>query len=235
LICLSFDTDHLDDERMREFVSEVAIPGAATFFCTRPYSALDSGTHELCPHPTLEPADDWSAELDAMAADFPDARGVRTHSCIQSHMLSMDFKRRGYEWISAGDQLGRRGLTPYREVWGLWHVPIYYMDNMDFSAQDYWPDAPEPFDRGTLEATVKDEGVYVIDFHPVHLLLNSASAEAYLSRRDRFLAGESLDQLRCDGYGARSYYEDLVELMGGRGVKSTGISDALDRFKAAAA
>jgi len=228
LICLSFDTDHLDDERMREFVAEVPVPGAGTFFCTQPYEALDPKVHELCPHPTLEEGMDWDAELDRFRADFPDARGVRTHSCINSHLISIQFQRRGYQWVSMRDEPGRAGIVPYRESWGVWHLPIYYMDNMDFSAGDYWDDgAGEPFDKGLLERATGEEGLYVFDFHPIHLMLNSTSSEAYFERRDDFKTGKPIEELRCGGYGARSFYEELLSLMEGAGIDSTAMSDAV--------
>jgi hypothetical protein len=227
LICLSFDTDHLDQRRMEEFVGEFPIPGAGTFFCTERYEALDGGPHERCPHPTLEEGGDWAAELDRYRAEFPDARGVRTHSCINSHPLSIAIRERGFEWVSARDEPGRTGIAPYREAWGVWHVPIYYMDNMDFSFGDFWPDAPAPFAREQLELATREPGLYVFDFHPIHLMLNSTSAAEYAARRDRFTAGEPLAEIRCEGYGAGDYYADLLALMGEADLESASISDAL--------
>ena len=213
---------------MEEFLRDFPLPGTATFFCTQRYDALDGGPHELCPHPAPEPGTDWTAELDRTRAEFPGARGVRTHTCINSHMLSIAFKERGFEWVSAREEPGRRGITPYREAWGVWHVPIYYMDNMDFSFGDFWPDAAAgPFGRELLEVATRDPGTYVFDFHPIHLMLNSTSAEEYFARRDRFIAGEPLEALRCEGYGAGDYYADLVALMGEANLESVGISDAL--------
>ena len=60
----------------------------------------------------------------------------------------------------------------------------------------------------------------MFDFHPVHLLLNSTSAEAYLERRDAFRAGAPLDALRCPGYGTRNFYDDLCAAMREAGVES---------------
>jgi hypothetical protein len=228
LICLSFDTDHVDQPRMEEFLRDVPFPGVGTFFCTERYEALDGGPHELCPHPTLEEGGDWTAELDRKREEFPEARGVRTHTCINSHPISIEFHRRGFEWVSARDEPGRRGITPYREAWGVWHVPIYYMDNMDFSFGDYWPGASDgPFGSELLEAATRESGLYVFDFHPIHLMLNSTSAQEYFARRDRFKAGEPIEELRCEGYGAGEYFADLVGLMREAELESVGISDAL--------
>jgi len=228
LICISFDTDHLDQRRMEEFVRDFEIPGAGTFFCTERYQALEGAGHELCPHPFLEPGGNWPAELDRARAEFPDARGVRTHAAINSHMISMELHSRRFEWVSAREEPGRRGIAPYREAWGVWHAPIYYMDNLDFSFGQFWPElATRPFDRGLLEAAVREPGTYVFDFHPIHLMLNSTSVAEYLGRRERFIAGEPLDAIRCEGYGAGSFYADLVALMGEADSESAGISEAV--------
>ena len=213
---------------MAEFVSEVPIPGAGTFFCTQRYASLDPEAHELCAHPVLAPGADWAAALDASRAEFPDARGFRAHSGVNSHMLAIDLRQRGFEWISAREEAGQREVAPYRDAWGVWHVPIYYMDNMDFSFGDFWPQVEHrPFDRELLETAVHGEGVYVFDFHPIHLMLNSSSAQAYLERRDRFLAGEPIEALRFEGYGTRDYYDDLLALMAESDVTSARISDAV--------
>jgi hypothetical protein len=72
-----------------------------------------------------------------------------------------------------------------------------------------------------------NEGIYVFDFHPVHLLLNSTSAEAYFARRDAFVAGAPLDSLRCTDYGTRNFYDDLCAAMRDAGVESSSMYDAL--------
>lgn len=236
MICLSFDTDHLDESRMAEFTAEVPLPDACTFFCTQRYEALDASAHELCGHPDLRPETDWGAALDACREDFPDARGFRAHAAPSSHALSMELRSRGYEWTSAREEAGRAGVAPYRETWGIWHAPIFYMDNMDFSFPDFWPDVPHtPFDTGLLETAVRGEGTYVFDFHPIHLMLNSSSARAYLERRDAYVAGEPLANLRFRGYGARDFYDDLLALMAEAGESSVTISDAVAAAAQAAA
>jgi Polysaccharide deacetylase len=227
VICLSFDTDHLDEPRMREFVDTVRVPGAGTFFCTQRYEAL-SAPHEICPHPYLPEGADWDFELEAKRADFPEARGWRAHSCVYSHLLAQRIAADGYAYASAFDQFGRGGIEPSREAWGVWHLPIYYMDNLDFSLPRFWPGAAHrAFDPALIETVLADDGIYVFDFHPVHLLLNSTSAESYFERRGAFVAGAPLEDLRCTGYGARSFYDDLCTAMGGAGMESISMYDAL--------
>ena len=99
MICLTFDTDHLDDRRIHDFVAEGAIPGRATFFCTHRYETL-GGDHELCPHAVLERGA-WDAPLDAAAEAFPHASSFRAHGCLHNHGLALELQNRGYSNASA--------------------------------------------------------------------------------------------------------------------------------------
>jgi len=78
MLCLTFDTDHMNEARMGEFLDIVDIPGTATFFCTQNYGCLETSWHELAPHPTLADGNDFRAELERMRQLFPRAQGWRT-------------------------------------------------------------------------------------------------------------------------------------------------------------
>jgi hypothetical protein len=231
MICLSFDTDHMDEARMREFLKRVDIPGAATFFCTQRYESLEATRHELCPHPFLEQGRNWEEELRAKRDEFPQARGWRSHSCVFSHILAEQVGRLGYRYVSTHDDFGRPGPRPHRHCWGIWHMPIYYMDNLDFSRTRFWPDDGRPaFAPALIEQAVVDDGIYVFDFHPIHLLLNSDSTDWYFKHRDRFLGGEPVERLNSSGYGVRSFYQDLRARMAEAKVESVAMEIALSRF-----
>ncbi|MFL6069412.1 MAG: hypothetical protein ACJ74N_16940 [Gaiellaceae bacterium] len=234
MICLSFDTDHVDEARMGEFLDAVPIPGSGTFFCTQRYTHLAALHHELGPHPTLEAGTDWDAALQEGRELFPEATGWRSHTCIFSHMLALQLAKLGYVYATTHDDFGGRSPTPVRAAWGLWQVPIYYMDNLDFSTPRFWPELGwEPFAPVLIQRAVEDDrGLYVFDFHPVHLLLNTPSAEYYLDRRERFRDGVSLERLRFDGYGARNFYDDLVAEMARHERQSFSIAEGVARFTA---
>jgi hypothetical protein len=226
VICLSFDTDHLDEVRMQEFLATVRIPGDATFFCTHRYDCLAT-PHELCPHPFLERAHDWEAELLAKRTELPDAVGWRSHSCIYGHLIAVRVAASRYLYASTQYQ-PVAATHPFREPWGLWQMPIYYMDNMDFSHSRFWPEVQHvAFAPEIIDVALADDGIYVFDFHPVHLMLNSTSADAYLARREAFLAGQRVDALRCDGRGAGTFYDELCAKMEKAGASSTRMRDAL--------
>lgn len=218
---------------MEEFLEAIPVPGTATFFCTQQYRCLEGTEHELGPHAFLPPGGDWDAELRTKREAFPRAIGWRSHSCVFSHMLAEQLAELGYRYVSTHDEPGRRNPVPYRQAWGLWHVPIHYMDNLDFSAQRFWRDAPAPFSPDAIEAALADDGVYVFAFHPIHLMLNSPDAETYFVLRERWRRGERASDLRFKGYGTHTFYRDLVDAMDAAGVASASIAEALAPYLAA--
>ena len=229
MICLSFDTDHLDEERMREFLATTPVPGSGTFFCTQVYESVGS-QHEVCPHATIDPGKPWEGSLDEAERMFPEAKGFRAHGCFYSHALALELAQRGYDYISTQDQAGRRDVVPQREIWGIWQLPIYYIDTFDISVQRHWGEQVEQrFSVELLGVAISGPGLYVFAFHPIHLMLNSSNVDEYLAGRDCFRDGAPLGQLRSGEYGAADYYAELVKGMETAGVESVTMSDALAR------
>jgi hypothetical protein len=231
MISLSFDTDHMNEARMEEFLAEVTWPGGGTFFCTQPYKCLDREDFELAPHPFLTGDRNWLTELKTKRAEFPEARGWRAHSCVFSHTLAEWISCNGYLYASTHDNFGEQGIKPNRHLWGVWHVPIYYMDNLDFSRSRFAPEREErPFARPLIEAACRPNGLYVFDFHPIHLVLNTPDPNWYAARRSRFLAGEKLSSIRYDGYGVRSFFDELTGAMKACNLSSLPIIEGLYAF-----
>jgi len=228
MISLSFDTDHIDDARMREFLDTVRIPGQGTFFCTQRYEALGE-PHELGPHVRLEAGAKWEAELDAGREMFPDAVGFRAHGCVAGHWLSARVASRGYTYISSQDIFGTPSPGPFREAWGVWHVPIYYMETLDLAFAENWPDEPphRPFSDELIDRAIGSDELCVFVFHPIHLLLNSESVEGYVARRKELLAGASSDEARHRGTGARTFYDRLVDEMEAAEISSVTLAEVV--------
>ena len=229
MICLTFDTDHLDDARLTEFLAAHRIPGKATFFCTRQFAVLGSTDHEMAPHPLLEAGTDWTAVLQTMRRMFPAATGWRSHSCVFSHLLARWLGENGYCYASTEERFGQVGIRPTRHPMGtVWQLPIYYMDTFDISRQVFWTGSENhPFDKKLISRALGAEGIHVFDFHPVHVMLNTPHPEFYLSARERFRAGEAIQQLRYQGYGVGTFLQELCDQMRAAGAPSLGIAEAL--------
>jgi hypothetical protein len=230
VICLSFDTDRMDEEAMAEFLDTVDLPGTATFFCTQQYDCLASTNHELAPHAVLGAGGDWDAELQSMRAAFPSATGWRSHSCVFSHLLAEQLWKLGYRYVSVHDDLGHPRPEPRRHAWGIWQLPVYYMDNLDFSTGRFWAGDHTPFSRSIIESALDGDGLYVFGFHPIHIVLNSPSADEYFVRRKRFADGQPARDAAFEGRGTRTFYEELCAAMRSRDAGSVAMRDALAHY-----
>jgi hypothetical protein len=227
-IAISFDTDHVDDARMAEFLESHPLPGRGTFFCTERYPALEATRHELAPHPFLSegggPA--WDVELDAKRREFPEAVGWRSHACVFSHSLAVWLGRNGYRYASCQDEFGKPGLAASRLAWGVWNMPIYYMDTLDTSRRRFWgPSADAPFSSRLIDIATEVPGDYVFDFHPIHVLLNTPDPAFYLAARDRFRSGAPIAELRHPGDGVATFFTELCRRMRRLGMESVPIAD----------
>ncbi len=231
MICLTFDTDHMSNARMQEFLDTVPLPGRGTFFCTQVYECLATKDHELAPHPFLGDSTNWGNELQAMQNNFPQAKGWRSHSCVFSHILAEQLTEMGYQYVSTQDDLGRSGIQPHKHAWGIMQFPIYYMDNLDFSTQNFWKEGQhQPFSNILIEQALKSDGVYVFDFHPIHLLLNTPNSAFYFNARDAFLAGEDIANLRNNDYGTFDFYQTLCQEILKSGAISVTLGEANDSW-----
>jgi len=234
MICLTFDTDHMTAESMEQFFDVIEIPGDATFFLWRPFPGFDWRDHEFEPHPHYEDVrdpekllTDYAAEIGMAFGSENSPIGVRTHSCITSHMISLAAKNAGFKYTSMTTRIGESGIKPYREPWGVWEFPIYYMDNMDFCLSENWPELKhEPFDDDLIERALKDPGLYVFDFHPLHLALNTPNFSYYQGVKSDVVAcaGNPFDHA-FNGFGARSFYQELISAMRKRSLQSVALRD----------
>ena len=131
---------------------------------------------------------------------------------MYSHLIAVTLTELDFRYASTQPAAGP-APRPFREPWGVWQVPIFYMDNADFSGARWWRgEAATPFDEQLLEASAADDGVYVYAFHPVHILLNTPTSDYYLDRREAFVAGVDLESLRYDGYGTADFFERVCKL-----------------------
>lgn len=236
MICLSFDTDYMTTQSIETFFLKTPIPGKGTFFLWKPFPNTDWGQHEIQPHPYVDDLTNFGGNLDKFVASLEMAQapqGIRAHSCVTSHMVGIDLGKRGYKYASMSSPLFETGIRPYRHPWGIWEMPIYYMDNMDFCMPENWPDlGHKPFSPELIKRALSTDDLFVFDFHPLHIALNTTSYDGYQSVKAAIARGEDPHDLRMAGRGVAVYFQELCEAMDKAGSVSQGLGDALDAYLA---
>ncbi len=236
MICLTFDTDHMSQAAMSRFLAGFAgeLPGRATFFAHDLFPGLMQTEHEICPHPFIADLNAVSHEMARIEGVIGRrAAGTRPHSCVFSHMVAVELKQRGYTWVSQAHTMYATNLEPFRHPWGVWELPIYYMDNMDFwMARNWSGEVHEPFAPAIIEHAVSGDALFVFDLHPIHIALNTRSPDDYAQVKDRVTRdGVSPFDLAFSGHGARAFFNRLCQRMRETGQSSMTCSDALRTYQ----
>lgn len=232
MICLTFDTDHMSEDHMAEFFRSIEIPGHATFFAHQKFGCFGDTNHEVCPHPFIDDLGAWENTVDVLQGSLGIcSRGVRPHSCVFSHMIGIGLHQKGYTWVSQQTALYEANPRVFRHPWGVYELPIYYMDNMDFWAMENWPAGEhEVFSEKHIEQAISGDGVYVFDFHPIHIALNTSCASDY-AKKKALVTQEGMSPFALAGErsGVRDYFELLCDRMVHAGVHSVTCSGVLEQ------
>jgi hypothetical protein len=126
-------------------------------------------------------------------------------------MLSLFWAGQGFIYESNTVRLFDSSIQASRSAWGLWDVPIFYMENMDIALENNWPRKNhKALDLSLILSKVSDEHLQVFDFHPLHIALNTRSFEDYQRKKLRILGGENPWKCSSGGWGVRSLFEELV-------------------------
>jgi hypothetical protein len=147
-------------------------------------------------------------------------------------MLSVELAKQGYLYSSMVTLLYETNLKPYKHPWGLWEMPIYYMDNCDFCTPLNWPGSGHhPFHQDVIRKAVAEPGLYVFDLHPLHIILNTRTYNDYLAVREAVRSGKtSVFDLAFAGYGTRAFFLDLCKEMEQCGLRSYGCAETLRTY-----
>jgi len=236
MICLTFDTDYMSEDSLCQFVGhELAlVPGSSTVFAHKFFDCLASAENvEIGPHPTLSDLDNWDEHLTHLEQQYQrQFVGFRSHSCVYSHLLGINLAKRGYQYISQADVPRGMEIGPYRHPWGNWELPIYYMDSMELWRTENNPGSTSgPFDPTVFERAISGNGLYVFDFHPIHIALNTSSVSDYQSKKEAVIQGVNPYTIRGDAFGVGDFFADACVRMKASGTASSTCSSALRTFE----
>lgn len=216
-VLVTIDLDWCNDVVLEDTLELLETVGVkATWFVThetRMIERLRSSGHELGIHPNFNPLMDGSS-VDARGAGdilarcldvVPEARAVRSHSLAQSERLLDVFSDLGLDYVcntffplSASIQ-----VKPFRMWDDLVIIPHVWQDNVSLRLGEPPPSAVIPY-----------QGMLVLDFHPIHIFLNSESLIRYENSRHLHSSPEALLELRYPQAGIRTAFVDLIRKVG---------------------
>ncbi len=158
----------------------------ATFFVTHACASLPglrTAGHELAWHPNHLAGSSHGPTpdivLDHLGTFVPEARGVRAHALVRSTPLLLLYGRRGLEYEGSDLMDGQPGLRPHVMWNGVVRLPVFWEDDVAALCQQQFR---------LTDLSMKEPGLRVFSFHPVHVALNSVDLGAYEALKNLLLA-----------------------------------------------
>lgn len=149
-----------------------------TLFATHESAVLqnvDRTQFEIGVHPNFNHLIDGkggSAEqvIDSLLDIYPEAKGVRSHSMLQSSRVLSCFANKKFVYEANHFLPYWKNIYPFRLWNGLIRIPYNWEDDIHWSYGRNFQDCG---------LDLNENGLFVFDFHPIHVFLNTESEERY--------------------------------------------------------
>lgn len=181
-ICVTFDVDWAGDEVLLPLITTLkAAHIKATFFATHEsqlLADLDEAQFEVGLHPNFNNANgNYSEPIETLKRLYPQAKGGRSHSLfVSSHILQL-YVDYGLKYESNIFLQLHEGLHPVTRFEDFISIPFYWSDDKHISLRT-------PFELEHL--SLETPGLKVLNFHPMHVFMNTSSDEHYESYKAHY-------------------------------------------------
>ncbi len=222
VFCLTSDVDWACEHVVADMLKLVSsFDIRPTVFATHPSAVLREyeakGKIELGIHPNFLPGSthgqDVVSVIDHSCGLFREAKCFRSHMFVDSYIIAKELFRRGFRYDSNLCLYMQPELVPLRHESGLLRFPVFWEDDVHARR------SPGIWDADALLEEFLTPGLKILNFHPIHVALNT-SDDAYYAKvkdRTRTLDEQSLGELRCARKGTRTFLCRLLELLKARG------------------
>jgi hypothetical protein len=217
-VFLSLDIDWAHDEVLYDSIQLIQKAGvASTWFVTHETPLIASlrnlKSAELGIHPNFNPLLDGTHQyphntsekiLKSSMSLVEDAKAIRSHSLTQNERLIDQFKQVGLTHISNTFIPYGAGIVvkPFK-IWDqMVVVPHCWQDNVALRMPLLFPKTIE-----TIQT------LYALNFHPIHVFLNTESIDRYERTRAIHNNPKELLKHRYTGVGTRTKLTDLLRML----------------------
>lgn len=210
-IYLTFDLDWCHEEVLADTIDILKEYGTkATLFVTSKLGCLNflqrENNFELGIHPNFnlffknhKICEGAEKIIDNLLEIVVDPKSVRCHSLVQGGPLTDLFIKKGltHESNIKIPLYLSKSILPFRHHSGMIMCPFQWGDYSD---------------RDTSFIDLHVPSYFMVNFHPIHIYLNTESLDRYERARPYFLNPKELLKHRYTGYGTRNRLVELLEL-----------------------
>lgn len=158
-------------------------------------------------HPNFLPGSSHGADLDSVIQEMqrlvPLSRSVRSHSFLESSSIWQALSRTSVIAESHGLTDLETYVKPMRMGSGFIRFPLFLEDD------HFLANGPTMAPMKRLWNNLRMPGLKVLNFHPIHLALNTPSVSAYMAWKENVRKND-LSQA-YEGYGTRNLLLEIIE------------------------
>lgn len=160
--------------------------------------------------------------LDEIIEIHPDAKGIRTHTLMQSVVMLQKFADKRLIYESNNFMPYHSDLKPFKLWNGLVRIPYNWEDDVHW-AYGY------SFDDHKIN--IDTDGLAVFDFHPIHIFLNTENKYRYNEAKKHYNDSQKLLELRNKEVpGTRDLLIQLLKHCRQNGIETYRLIDIAEDF-----
>ncbi len=192
MIAFTCDIDWAAEEVIEDTISifeKFNVP--CTFFATHKSDAINNCSKDLFEigiHPNfnnlLETGNESSDSIfDELIKLYPLAKGFRSHSLTRSTLLHEKAVKKGLLYEANIFLPYWNNIRPFKLWNGLYCIPHNWEDDIHFMYGNSF---------GKLGIALDKNSLSVLDFHPIHIFMNTENAERYKAAKEYYHNPEKL-------------------------------------------
>lgn len=195
MIAITFSTDWAPAPVLQytlDILDEYGVP--ATFFCTDDLSQRGfphtKVCHELAIHPHIVlPCPRYGSVIRRMKDLFPDAVGSRSHRFITGTPVLRALSQNGILYDSSIFTCYTH-IEPFMQHYGILQIPVWFSDDIAIR------NGSVAYNSIPLSALNDSYRLHVLNFHPVHVYLNTRRHRTYEDAKPFYQTPHKLLQYR---------------------------------------
>jgi len=228
-ICITLDLDWAPEKVIQDALEMLVRAGIkATIFATHAsqfLDKLDRNQFDVGLHPNFQRSNgDYAGILSELKNLYPRALGARSHSLFVSSPILKSYIAQGLKYESNIFLPYHEGLHPVQRFKDLVSIPFYWSDDKHIEMQ-------KPFSIDQLRLYV--DGLKVLNFHPMHVFMNTMSQSHYEGFKRHYLDPEALESFvnkTEDGMG--TLFSSLLRNLRETRVRTYTLREIYDQFVA---
>jgi hypothetical protein len=228
-VCITIDVDWAPEEVIRDAAGRLeAARLPATFFATHDsaaLAALDPDRFEIGLHPNFDRSgEDHRAPIAGLKSLYPAATGARSHALFTSSRVLALYREHGLSYEANIFLPWHVGLHPVPRFKGLVSIPFNWSDDKHLE-----------FERTptVTEMPVDGPGLTVVNFHPIHIAMNTHDLAHYAEYKAHYGDWAALQSfVNRDQPGMGTLFDDLVEHLAGGGREVLTLAEVEGRYLA---